>query len=756
MIKYILRRFLSIIPMLFAVSALVFLLMYLSPGDFLSEARNSKDISPEIVKQEEMRLGLDKPWYTQYAMWLNSISPLKTRYLLAEDEQEKHSAFYLGLPDFGYSWSYKISVSSLLSQRLFPTLALAFSSLFLTYLIAIPLGCIAAMRKNSVFDKVSGFFAYIGLSVPYFFLALLAVLFAAVTGLLPTGGQTSIEYDFLSAPEKIWDLARHLILPTIVLSLGGIAGLMRVMRGNFLDYSKQEYVITARAKGLSDTKIALKHILRNAINPIITSFGFALSGVLSGALLIENVMNYPGLGQLIYDAILKQDQFVVMAGVVISSVMLVLGQLIADILLAVCDPRIRLENEKVPYKVVSILLLSVLFIAVSMTYISEHFEGLFNFITSLLMYLAIAILAVFVLCIVVALAWAFVFFIKNFLKPIFKSAKGAIAFSILAIMYFLAMFSQFISPYSPSQQNLTKAYCPPTKIVLKSDGFYVYQYERTDPSAASYMPIADDLAKIEFFKRGVSYDFLGIFETNIHLFGTQDDSKRIFLLGTDSTGRCVFTRLLYGAVISLSIGFIGIAITMVLGFIVGGLSGYFGGSFDFISQRLLEFLMAVPSLYLLLAMRSALAPHFDSGQMYAMIIIILSVLGWAGTARVIRGMSLSLRKRQFVLAAESMGQSPLVIIIKHFLPNMLSYLIVSAMLSIPAYILGEAALSFLGLGIQEPSASWGLMLAQAQGDIKVLMLGFWWLLSPGVAIFLTVLAFSLLGDTLRDIVDPKN
>ena len=142
--------------------------------------------------------------------------------------------------------------------------------------------------------------------------------------------------------------------------------------------------------------------------------------------------------------------------------------------------------------------------------------------------------------------------------------------------------------------------------------------------------------------------------------------------------------------------------------------------------------------------------------MYLMIVIILSLFGWASTARVIRGMSLSLANRQYVLAAKSMGESPLKIILKHFLPNVLSYIIVGATLSIPSYILGEAALSFLGLGIQEPSASWGLMLAQAQNDTKVLMLGFWWLLSPGVAIFATVLAFNMLGDVLRDIADPKS
>jgi peptide/nickel transport system permease protein len=172
-------------------------------------------------------------------------------------------------------------------------------------------------------------------------------------------------------------------------------------------------------------------------------------------------------------------------------------------------------------------------------------------------------------------------------------------------------------------------------------------------------------------------------------------------------------------------------------------------------MRVVEFLMAIPGLYLLLALRSTLAPHFASAQMYVLIVLILALIGWASTARVIRGMALSLRNRPFVLAAETMGQSTGKILRKHILPNLTSYLLVAATLSIPGYILGEAALSFLGLGIQEPSASWGLMLKQAQNDMKVFMLNFWWLLSPGVAIFLTVVAFNLLGDVLRDIVDPK-
>ncbi len=759
MLKFITRRLLATIPLMLAISVMVFLLMYLAPGDFLSEARNSKDISPEIVKQEEIRLGLDKPWYAQYARWLNGVSPIKTNLFLPEVEREKHSIVYVGKPDFGYSWSYKIPVGELIAQRLFPTLMLALASTLLSYLVAIPLGVLAAVKKDSLFDNISSFLSYAALSIPYFFLALLAVLFAAVTGLLPTGGQMSILHEFMTPAQKVGDYLKHLTLPTLVLSIGSIASIMRVMRGNFLDYSNAEFATTARAKGLSENAIMFKHVLRNALNPIITSFGFSFAGLLSGALLVENVMNYPGLGQLIYAAIVKQDQYVVMAGVIMGCAMLVIGQLLADILLAIADPRIRLENTPIPtWKILKIASVALAVIVIA-SLVVKAFPSFVDVATVCGKYIGIALLIALLFALIAGLICAGFFFCKNLLPPSLKTKRGVFALSILTIMYALSIFAPFIAPYEPTRQCLDKSFHPPTGIAFKDGAFYAKVYNNVDPSIAKYQPITGDFRKINFFAKDEDseYKIFGLVPFKYKLFQIEIKSAddRIFLLGSDSTGRDVFSRLLYGARVSLSIGFIGIAITMVIGFFIGGLSGYFGGTFDFLMMRFVEFLMAVPGLYLLLAMRSALAPHFNSSQMYVMIVVILSLLGWAGTARVIRGMTLSLAKRQYVQASMAMGETPVKIIARHFLPNVLSYLIVGATLSIPAYILGEAALSFLGLGIQEPSASWGLMLAQAQNDTKVLMLGFWWLLTPGVAIFAAVLAFNMLGDVLRDIADPK-
>lgn len=344
--------------------------------------------------------------------------------------------------------------------------------------------------------------------------------------------------------------------------------------------------------------------------------------------------------------------------------------------------------------------------------------------------------------------------IWNLFKEVVRRPLGLISGGVLLLLYVSAIMANFLAPYTTNEQDLDRTYHSPTRVFFGEGGLRVQAYELVDPSIAKYEAIDGKSYALEFLGKGPSYRFLGLFETERHLFTVSDPEGAVYLLGSDSTGRDVFSRLLYGARVSLFIGLIGITITTFLGFLVGSLSGYFGGRLDFLAMRFVELMMAMPFLYLLLALRSALAPYFASDQMFFVIVVILSLIGWAPTARVLRGMTLSIRQNQYVLAAESMGQSPTAILRRHLLPNLVSYLLVAATLSIPGYVLAEAALSFLGLGIQEPSASWGLMLSQAQ-DVKVFYLNFWWLLSPGFAIFLTVIAYNVLGDVLRDIVDPK-
>jgi len=324
---------------------------------------------------------------------------------------------------------------------------------------------------------------------------------------------------------------------------------------------------------------------------------------------------------------------------------------------------------------------------------------------------------------------------------------------ILIFLYLVAIFAGFISPYRYDHLDTNYSFHPP--IWPKFSGFHlvVPRYE----SAAGdfvYREVPNDTKPLHFFVHGSEYKLFGLIPSTIHLFGTGDDQHPVYLLGTDQFGRDEFSRLLYGSQISLSIGIIGILLSFTFGMIIGGISGYFSGATDTVIMRLCELIMSIPALYLIISLRATFPPSMSSAQIYAMIIIILSFIGWAGMARVIRGMTLSLREQQFVLAARSLGQSNLKIIVRHIMPNTFSYVIVAATLSVPYYILGEVVLSFLGVGIQEPSASWGLMLNAAQNTDY--MQNYPWLLAPGAAIFITVLAFNFLGDGLRDAADTKS
>jgi peptide/nickel transport system permease protein len=324
---------------------------------------------------------------------------------------------------------------------------------------------------------------------------------------------------------------------------------------------------------------------------------------------------------------------------------------------------------------------------------------------------------------------------------------------ILIFLYTLALFAGFVAPYSNERQDRERFFHSPTRIQLDGPRLVVPRYKQVE-GQFRYEPVEGDAKPVRFFIKGEKYNLFALIPATIHLFGTGDKDYPIYLLGTDQYGRDILSRLLYGSQISLSIGVVGILLSFSLGMLIGGISGYFGGTTDNIIMRLSELIMSIPGLYLIMSLRATFPPKLSSVQMYLLIVVILSFIRWAASARVIRGMTLSLRERQYVLAARSLGQSSLRIITRHILPNTFSYVIVAATLSIPYYILGEVVLSFLNVGIQEPDASWGIMLNAAQNTEY--LRNFPWLLAPGAAIFVTVLAFNFLGDGLRDAVDTKS
>ena len=329
----------------------------------------------------------------------------------------------------------------------------------------------------------------------------------------------------------------------------------------------------------------------------------------------------------------------------------------------------------------------------------------------------------------------------------------------LVVMYTAAILAGFLAPYKYDDAVHEMPFHPPmlTRIhIFDEQGRltrpFVYQIEPVQNEYATYREDRSKKYPIRLFVRGASYRILGIIRSDLHLFGV-DGPGRIFLFGSDQVGQDIYSRILYGAQVSLSIGIIGIIISTIIGMIVGGIAGYFGGAIDFTLMRVSEVLLALPGLYFILIMRQMFGSGLSSTEMYLIIVVILAFIGWATEARVIRGMVLSLKQQEYVIAARALGYNNTRIIMRHILPNTLSFVIVTATLSIPYYILGEVALSFLGVGIQEPEASWGNMLSAAQNNRY--LADFPWMLAPGLFIFLAVMAWNFLGDGLRDAADPR-
>lgn len=318
MLKYILKRVLQVIPLLIMVSLISFFIIRLSPVDPLAELRLNPSISQETLEKETKRLRLDKPIAVQYLYWAKS--------------------FVKG--DLGYtSAGEKVSVK--LKERIPNTLLLTAIVIFMTWIVGIPLGILAAIKKETAFDRILTVISSIGMAIPSFFFAILLLIFAVKTGWFPVGGLTSYDFDEMSFGAKILDLTKHLVLPVVVLFTISLSGLQRQMRANMLEVLDSDYIKFARAKGLNETQVIFKHALRNAINPMITLLGFEFAGLLSGAALTEYVFQYPGLGRLILEAVMKSDINLVMASLMMGTIMLILGNLIADILLMITDPRIR-------------------------------------------------------------------------------------------------------------------------------------------------------------------------------------------------------------------------------------------------------------------------------------------------------------------------------------------------------------------------------------------------------------------------------
>ena len=589
-------------------------------------------------------------------------------------------------------------------------------TILFAYAVAIPIGIYSATHQYSLGDYGFTVLGFVGLATPNFLLALLLMYVLLKLFGISAGGLFSPAYEF-----EPWSVARvvdallHLPLPVLV---AGTAAIVRVMRSTLLDELKKQYVITARAKGVDEHRLVMKYPVRVALNPIIATAGWLLPEIVSGSTIVAIVLSLPTVAPLLLRALTSQDSY--LAG----SIIMVLG--VAD---RHRHPDFRPgpggHGSAHPLRA---QMMRTLAATRDPAGVEERYF--------------------------LATQW-------QLMGRRFRSHKLAlIGAAVLVLLYVTTLLGEFSAPYDSFRRFADYPFAPPQRLRFIDQGRpslrpFVYGYERfRDPESLRWRSTVDRSLRypISFLVHGDEYFVLGLFATDLHLFGVAGEGAHVFLFGTDKLGRDLFSRNIRAARISLTIGLVGVAISFLLGCTLGGISGYYGGAVDTLIQRVVEFLISIPSIPLWMALAASLPNDWPPIRVYFGITIILSVISWTSLARVVRSKLLELREADFVMAAKIAGAREAQIVRRHLLPSFLSYLIVSLTLSIPAMILGETALSFLGIGIQPPALSWGALLQSAQNVRSVALAP--WLFIPGLFIVVTVLAYNFVGDGLRDAADP--
>ena len=613
MSKYIIKRILIAIPVLIGITVIDYGIMCLA-GSPLAMLQGPR-VSEAAKEVREIALGLDKPFYIQYLVWLGQL--LKG--------------------NMGYSIKSYQPVSAMIASHLGPTLLLMGASLAVSLIMAVPAGIYSAVHQYSKGDYTVVTFSFLGSSIPGFFLSLLLIyLFTVKLGWLPSGGMITLGTD-----GGALDVARHMVMPVLVLAFSMAGSNIRYIRSAVLEILQQDYLRTARAKGIGRFRVIYKHALRNALVPIVTVIGMEIPMLFGGAVIIEQVFSWPGLGLMTMSAITSRDYPVIMGVCLLSAVVVLAANLITDILYALVDPTIQLNTEE------------------RMTEMQLKTKKDKDIIS------------------------------ESYLQTVFRRfRRHHLAMASLVVLVVLggaALFAPLLAPYDP--------------------------------------------------------------DAIIGPFGGAP--SRDFLLGTDQIGRDVLSRLLYAMRISLLVGIMATLISTVIGVVLGLVGGYFGGALDMVIMRFTDMVMSFPYILLVLVAASIFKPGLWS------IILILGFVDWPGIARLVRGNVLNLRETNFVKGSLVAGMPLRHILFSEILPNTVAPILVYATSVLALSMLDEAALSFLGMGVQPPTASLGNMLNGAE-SLTVLTKQPWLWLPPGILIVVLVMAINFIGDALRDALDPNS
>ncbi len=601
--------------------------------------------------------------------------------------------------DLGNSLHRRKAVTDILAEKFPATFELTLVSLCVALLIAFPLGILSAVRSHTIIDSGSMFFALLGVSIPNFWLGPMLILFFSVyLDILPVSGRCG------------WS---SYILPAITLGTSLAAILTRMIRSSLLDVLYMPYITTAYSKGLSAAKVILKHALKNALIPVVTIIGLQFGALLGGSIITETVFSWPGIGREIIEAINGRDYPVVQGGVLVIALLYVVINILTDLLYAFLDPRIQFESSSAHISIQQRFEMTV-------KWIRSHFLR-FILITGGVFFCGGVITAVFVPSGNVGG--------KRLLHALSRCYQGILSAmnSDTGIYIFSALFAG---------------------VVIQ----LLIQWRRWDIRSWRRF-ITRPAALIGFIITTVFF-ILGVFGPKL---APQDPTQQNLeirlnppgnghLLGTDEMGRDVFSRILDGTRVSAKVGLTVTLVSVILGTLIGMISGVVGGWMDEIIMRIVDILLAFPGILLAIALVAVLGPNINN------VILALCLMGWVGYARLARAQALTIREEDYISAAKALGASLPRIIFSHVLPNALAPIIVQATLGMAGVIIAEAGLSFLGLGVQPPTPSWGGILNSGVDYFRV---GPHLTIFPGLAIMIVVLGMNFLGDGLRDALDPK-